>query len=175
MKLSLTWRPAVAQVSTDLIDYLFNAYLLVDDYNFKKYIKRKKEDYDDEPSKEPSKQESISLPTAQPDMPPPTTVLKGDVNTDDEPHEIDFDLEHLPLVEDKTQARQDQITFDNPSAQLLHWHYDSDMSRSRQSRPWRIKDGYPRPLQTARLCSAQHAFTLRQPRGHGKPERLLIA
>jgi hypothetical protein len=35
------------QVSTDLLVYLFNAYLLVDDHNFKKYIERKKEDYDD--------------------------------------------------------------------------------------------------------------------------------
>jgi hypothetical protein len=55
----------------------------------------------DEPSEEPSNQESISLPTVQPDMPPLTTVLKGDADTDNEPHVIEFDLEHLPLVKDE--------------------------------------------------------------------------
>jgi hypothetical protein len=78
---------------------------------------------DDEPSAEPGSQESISLPTTQPNMTPLTTVLEGDTETDDEPHLIEFDLEHLPLVEDETQAHQDQVAFDNPSAQLLHWHY----------------------------------------------------
>jgi hypothetical protein len=35
------------QVSTDLIIYLFNAYLLMDNHNFKRCIERKNEDYDD--------------------------------------------------------------------------------------------------------------------------------
>jgi hypothetical protein len=75
----------------------------------------------DEPSEEPSNQ--ISLPTAQPDIPPFNTVLEGDTDTVNEPQIVEFDLEDLPHVESETQVHQDQVAFDHPSAQLLHWHY----------------------------------------------------
>jgi hypothetical protein len=79
---------------------------------------------DDEPSEEPSNQESTSLSEAPHETPiAPTTFLEGGLHANSQPHEIDFDLEQLPLVEDDTQAQQDQVAFDNPSAQLLHWHY----------------------------------------------------
>jgi hypothetical protein len=47
------------QVLPDLIIYLFNAYLLVDDHNFKRYIKWKEEDYND--NREAVTPESLSL------------------------------------------------------------------------------------------------------------------